>query len=767
MSPSSGVWASFVEGMSSGAVVYRLDDPEDDDSLCLVAANAAASRFVGFDLSAAVGRRLVELFPTSTEHHSLAEVARGAVVPGPGGDGLYDGTLFAIRLVALPDRSVGVLFDNVTIRRRADVALRESEARYRALAEATTEAVGIHEQGRILEVNDVFVTMFGYAREEAVGMDVGKLVAPASLDALRADADQHRDDRREYLACRKDGSTLPIEVAVRSCTFQGRPGRVVVVRDLTEQRRGEEALRESELRFRLIARATHDALWEEDLVTGLVTRGEAFATLFGYRLEDVGPDVAWWLERVHPDDRGRLQARLRAWIASDAEILSEEYRFRRADGRWAHVFDRGVIMRGPAGEPLRIIGAMMDITARKELEAKLLFADRMASVGTLAAGVAHEINNPLSYLIANVRLVESRLRALVDSDAPLDPGALREALAAGAAALGEAGEGAERVHSIVSDLKIFARAEEDRRGPVDVGRVLEAALHLADHEIRGRARLVREIADLPPVLANEARLGQVFMNLIVHAVEAIAPGAPEANEIRVVARVGDGGAVVVEIRDTGSAVPPGERARLFEPFSATSRLHEGAAPASLRAGVGLGLSVSHAIVTALGGEIVVESGSDRGSCFRVSLPAAERAPSPPAAPPVRSPPATAPPPPGAALAGRILVVDDEPMVGRMVERALGQVHRITATLSAKEALARLEAGERYDVILCDLMMPGMTGMDLYDRVVRLDPAQAARMVFLSGGAFTQRAREFLERHPALDKPFDLRALEAVIQARLH
>jgi PAS domain S-box-containing protein len=760
VSPLRGVWASFVEGMPLGAAVWRLEDPEDDASIVLVAANAAAGAASGLDLAGAVGSRLVALFPASTEHHALAEMIRtGAAPTVDSEDRAYGGALFAMRRVPLPDRCVGLLVEDVTERRRADAEVRESEARYRALAEATTEAVGIHEDGRIVEVNGAFTRMFGYARAEAVGLGVDQLVAPASLEAMRADTALRRDDRREYLAQRKDGSVLPIEVAVRSCTFQGRAARVVVARDLTEQRRGEEALRAGESRFRVVARATHDAIWEQDLATGHTSRGETFAALFGYRVEDVGPTADWWVERVHPDDRARILTRLAAWRASGAESCAEEYRFLRGDGRWAHVFDRGVLVRGPGGEPRQIIGAMMDITERKELEGKLLFADRMASVGTLAAGVAHEINNPLSYLIANLRLVGSRLRALALEPAR-DPDALREALAANAAALDEAGEGAERVHRIVADLKTFARAEEDRRTQVDVRRVLEAALQLADHELRRRARLVCEIAEVPAVLANEARLGQVFLNLVVHAAEAIAPGAPDANEIRVAACV-DARGVVVEIRDTGPGLPEEVRAGLFQPFfSAKLALEDGAPQSSQRTGSGLGLSVSHAIVTALGGEITVESAPGKGSCFRVVLPVA---PAPP-------PPETAQgPAPGLAVAprvGRVLVVDDEPMVGRMVERALGDVHRVTAVLSGKDALERLVAGERYDVILCDLMMPAMTGMDLYDRVVALDPGQAAKMVFLSGGAFTSRAREFLEQRPSLDKPFDLEALEAAIQARL-
>jgi PAS domain S-box-containing protein len=524
----------------------------------------------------------------------------------------------------------------------------------------------------------------------------------------------------------------------------------------------EAALRASEERFRIVARVTNDAIWEMDLETLRVEHADNFAAIFGYRPEDVGEDVAWWYQRIHPDDRARVDATLAAWRASGDDTCVGEYRFRRADGTWAHVFDRGMMMRDAAGRPVRFIGAMMDVSERKQMEAKLAVADRLAALGTLAAGVAHEINNPLSYVIANVRIVEERLRKLaggLDPSAgarpapdPADPAALREALTSAAAALDEAREGAERVHRIVADLKAFAGAEEERRSRVDVRRALEAALNLAEHEVRRRARLVRDLADVPPVLANEARLGQVFLTLVVNAAESIPAGDPAANEVRVSARRDDGGRAVIEVRDTGPGLGAEARGRIFDPFFSVRASGERA---------GLGLSICHAIVTAFGGEVQVDSELGRGTCFRVVLPAAGGAsaqPTPPPAAPSR--------PPAAPRPGRILVVDDEPMVGRMVERALGHAHRIASVTSGKDALARLVAGERFDVILCDLMMPSMSGMDLHERVLALDPDQAERMVFLSGGAFTPRAREFLARHPSLEKPFDLRALEAAIEARI-
>lgn len=636
---------------------------------------------------------------------------------------------------------------------RTDAEIRESEARLSALVEATLEAVVLHDDGRILDVNRAFTDMTGYGREEAIGMTVTDLVHPASHAAMLADAELRRDGPRDYLIRTRDGRTRCAEFAVRSCTYQGRPARAVVARDVTEERAAAAALRASEERFRVVARATNDAIWEADLATGVFTRGANFAQLFGYRPEEVGTDEAWWWDRVHPDDQPRVRAGLDASRAGGGDTHADEYRFRRGDGAFAHVYDRVVLMRGPDGAPERVIGAMMDITERKRMEQKLIVADRLASLGTLAAGVAHEINNPLSYVIANVRLVEAQLRRL-EGEAAAD--ALRGELGAAAAALDEARDGAERVHRIVAELKTFARAdEEDRKGPVDVASVLTAAVHLAEHELRRRARVVLAVEALPPVLASEARLGQVILTLLVHAAESIPEGAPEAHEIRVAARRDEGGRALIEVSDTGLGLSPEARGRVFDPFFSARAPDEAS---------GLGLSMCHTLVAGMGGELVVESELHKGSTFRLALPLASAPEAPAKDPPALEAPATpAAPPPRAA---RVLVVDDEPMVGRMVERALGAVHRVQSVTTGQRALDLLVAGERFDVILCDLMMPAMSGIDLHERIRALAPEQADRMVFLSGGAFTRRAREFLDHHPALEKPFDLQALEATIQARL-
>ncbi len=363
----------------------------------------------------------------------------------------------------------------------------------------------------------------------------------------------------------------------------------------------------------------------------------------------------------------------------------------------------------------------------RELRGKLAIADRMVAVGTLAAGLAHEINNPLTYVSANLELLQKALGTM-----PGESEAVRDAKAL----VGDIREGVRRVRDTVRDLRLFSKADDGSSAPIDVERVLEFALNLADNEIKHRAVLARDLAPLPPVQANEGQLGQVFLNLLLNAAQSIPEGAAHQHEIRVVTRTDYAGHAVIEIRDTGCGIPEQDHARIFEPFFTTKARH----------GSGLGLSICDGIVASLEGRIEVESREGKGSVFRVVLPAASGVPRP------RS---IAPESRAVAPRGRFLVIDDEQSIVRMLRRVLGADQTLACT-SGAEALALLRRGARFDAILCDLLMPETTGMDLYDELMRSAPDQARRMVFMSGGTFTDRARAFLEKapNPRLAKPFD-------------
>jgi PAS domain S-box-containing protein len=399
---------------------------------------------------------------------------------------------------------------------------------------------------------------------------------------------------------------------------------------------------------------------------------------------------------------------------------------------------------GPAKHEGRVVAVVViarDITEKKRTEMQLMLSDRMASVGTLAAGVAHEINNPLAAVIANLDMAAHEIDALGKAT-PLPPD-LREEL-------NDARTSAERVRHIVRDLKIFSRAEEDARGPVDIEEVLESTLRMAWNELRHRARVVKSFTKVPRVDANESRLGQVFLNIIVNAAQAIAPGNYERNQIRIGTElVADH--VVVSIADSGCGIPEDVRSRLFTPFFTTK---------PIGVGTGLGLAISHRIITGLGGTIDFDSHPGRGTEFRVMLPVATRD-----AQPVVARTATGE---SRGRRARVLVIDDEEALVLTMKRYLAVEHDVEAVTSARAALDLLLGGRRFDVILCDVMMPQITGMDFHTRVCALDASLAPRIVFVTGGAFTPTAREFLDRVPnrRLEKPFDLKSLRLVVNELL-
>jgi signal transduction histidine kinase/ActR/RegA family two-component response regulator len=398
-----------------------------------------------------------------------------------------------------------------------------------------------------------------------------------------------------------------------------------------------------------------------------------------------------------------------------------------------------------------------DITELREAQGQLIAADRRTSVGTLAAGVAHEINNPLAYVTSNIQYVLQELPelrvGLSTGSAPAPRARDEETWQEVADALAEAREGCSRVQHIVQSLKSFSRGDEETRKAVDIPHTLEAAISMAANELRHRARLVRDYQPVPCVEANEVHLIQVFLNLLINAAHAIEPGAADQNEIRITTWRGEDGRVRVSITDTGSGMSPEVRSRLFTPFFTTK---------PVGVGTGLGLSVCQGIVARLGGQIEVHSDLGRGSTFTVVLPAAALAA--PAQPlPVTT---TSMPLPGRS--GRVLVVDDDPFVRSALRRTLGQAHAITLASSAREALGRILQGGAFDLILCDLMMPEMTGMEFYAELQRLYPAQAEAVVFFTGGAFTPATLDFIERQAGrvLNKPVDTQRLLELLHGRL-
>ena len=415
------------------------------------------------------------------------------------------------------------------------------------------------------------------------------------------------------------------------------------------------------------------------------------------------------------------------------------YEWTRGTGPSARHFQDALWpVRNPHGHVQSVVRVSREVTEQRKLQAQVMVQDRMASVGMLAAGVAHEINNPLMAMLGNVQLAlaachEDRKRGQPPADDSVE--SLQDAL-----------EASRRVESIVRDLRLFSRADGEVATSVDVHDVLESTLRMARNEIRHRAQLIKNYGPVPPVRASDSRLGQVFLNLLINAAQAIPEGHADRNEIRVRTSLDPAGQVLVEISDTGCGIPEELGRRLFAPFVTTK---------PVGVGTGLGLAICQRIVASLGGNIAFESEPGHGTTFRVSLP-----PDTQPALARRAEPITGP----AARRGRVLMIDDEAMLGSLVGKALKREHDVVYFADAREALTYLRREAPADVILCDLMMPVMSGVEFYEELARSKPELARRVVFLTGGAFTPGARAFLERvkNARLEKPLELAGLRKLV-----
>jgi nitrogen-specific signal transduction histidine kinase/CheY-like chemotaxis protein len=357
-------------------------------------------------------------------------------------------------------------------------------------------------------------------------------------------------------------------------------------------------------------------------------------------------------------------------------------------------------------------------------------SERLASLRTLAAGLANEINTPLTSVLANLEHAVRRLRVLAVGDrADVEDLALE--LPELVETLARAVEAADRVRRLTHDLMVFSRCGVERRVLVDVRSVVEAAIHIAAPEIRARARLVRALGEVPPVDADEGRLAQALVSILVNAAQSIPESG--AGEVRVSTGKNADGRAIIEITDTGGGIAPNVLEHIFDPFYTTRPSR----------GVGLGLSFAYGTVTSLGGEMTVESEVGEGSTVRVVLPAARSQ---------RGEPKS------------VLVIADDTQAGEALARALGDGHVAVVASSADDALVRLRS-QRFDVVVCDTFPPGMCVVELYAQAVRLAPRLADRFVFLTGGMVTERTRSLIEgmRPRCLEKPPDLARLRELIR----
>lgn len=609
--------------------------------------------------------------------------------------------------------------------------------------------------GRFVHLSPGWADTLGYPRAELLARPWSEFVHPDDLEATFSEAGRLMGDGEPSVAFRN--RYLTADGSVRHLSWSGQAVRseqrlYCSAQDITEQVAAEAALARSEEHFRRLLDAVPGPLCV--VQDGRITyANESLSLGRGFDsaddLEEQPLELLWG-----PGQPACIAAVERAATSDEGEVEIGELPLVDPDGRVRtfQLIGRALQLRG--GPATICIGH--DVTEQRRRRAQLAVAERIGSVGLLASGVAHEVNNPLTFVLGNLRTLAEPDAGLPESLAPL---------------LTEAIDGAEAIGQIVRGLGAFSGV--DAEGEVQrcsVVEALQAAARLADNSVRHRARFLQTYEAVDEVMAPSGALAQVFLNLIVNAAQAVPAGDADAHGISV--RCFQRGAqVVVEVEDTGVGVAPADRSRLFDPFFTTRPVGEGA---------GLGLAVCHSIVKRCGGWLEVDSQLGFGSTFRVCLPAAPvldgagPAPTDPtptpgagglaATAPTEGPNAETPADSGRPL---LLLVDDDLRVGRALARTLRRRFDVDVVSSGHEAQLRLTE-RRYDGLVCDLMMPGCSGEQLYDWLALRQPAMQQRVLFVTGGAFTPEAQRFLESDvaPCLIKPVEPDALHEAVDALL-
>ena len=618
----------------------------------------------------------------------------------------------------------------------ADQAMRED------LLEAVIGAsldcvIVIDEPGRVLEFNPAAERTFGYARADALGRSIAELIIPerhraahaAGLARLVATGEPRLLGRRvEIEALRADGSEFPVELTLAEVRAGGRRLFVASLRDLTQQRRSEQALRDSEARLAGFMMHAPIGMYLKDAEGRYLLANPEMAQVFGRPVNEVLGKTAGDL----------LTPEVAAMVAEQDALVRAELRpvalEERTDGRDDYTW--ALVVRFPVdrGEGIEIGGFYIDITALRRSEEALdrsrealVQAEKLAAMGSLLAGVSHELNNPLAAMIGQAIMLEEDLAGR--------PEAERAAKVRTAA---------ERCGKIVQSFLAMARQRPPVRQPVDVNAVVHDALRIASYGLRTASIAVEDaLADgLPQIQADPDQLHQVVINLIVNAQQSL-QGQVGARRIRVASRC-EADRLVIEVADNGPGVSPQVAPRIFEPFFTTK---------PMGSGTGVGLSLAHGILAAHGGRIELDEAQD-GACFRITLPIDCEA----------SGETAAPSEPYAVAARHVLVVDDEPDVADTLAEMLRRMGlRVTVALGAGQARKAVAQGG-IDLVLSDLGMPGEDGIALHGWLCEAYPALAAQTAFVTGDTLGARAQAFLRDsgQPVIEKPFTPASLRAAL-----
>jgi PAS domain S-box-containing protein len=656
------------------------------------------------------------------------------------GDGQIRHVLMSRReLLWNGEKRFQVVYQDITERKRAEEILANEAARRRILVEQSRDGIVVlDENGKVYEANRRFAEMLGYSPEEVRELNVWdwEFQFPREQVQEMIRSVDEKGDHFETRHRRKDGSTYDVEISTNAAMFAGQKLIFCVCRDITERKRIEDALRESEERYRFLVELSPEAIFVACEGKHVFTNSVGVKLLGASNADQIiGIPV---MNVIHPDYRGIVVERMQKAIETGIAPSPIEEKFIRLDGKLIDVEVRGSPLVYQGKPAMQVV--VRDITERKQqekerrkLEQKAQLASRLASVGEMAAGIAHEINNPLTSVIGYSQLLSGR------EDIPEDVKTDLRAI----------DEGAQRVAGIIKRLLTFSRQSKPERALVNINDLITNTLDLRAYHLRtNNIKVTTRLAtDLPLTTADPAQLQQVFLNIIVNAETAITQARGRGKLLVNTEELN--GTIRISFKDNGSGIAKKNLERIFDPFFTTKEVDKG---------TGLGLSICHGIVAEHKGRIWAESTLGSGATFIVELPIVTGS--------IQLEMAE---PPGKKLRkmpkAKILLVDDELSTLELLSRLFtDEGHDVQTVNNADEALEMVKNG-RYNLILLDIKMPGTNGIELYGRMQKIALSLAERVIFITGDVIGPDTENFLSRTkaPYITKPFDVHQLKKKVE----
>ncbi|MCD6361992.1 MAG: PAS domain S-box protein [Armatimonadetes bacterium] len=657
----------------------------------------------------------------------VSDVVGVLVVAPPPGEDFTPDDIETLRSAGSP---LAIIIQNMALLER----IREARDRWQQTFDSITELVTVHDaSGRISAANQAMADYLSKSPDELVGRDVeqvfgrmGEEVANSLRHCIETGQSSNREDMNW-----PGGRIHQVQVTPLKDASGEVIGCVRIARDVTARRHAADRVAQSERRYRELAEGASDIIYTHDLSGAFLYVNRRAVELFGYSHQEFAHLLFWDL--VAPESATQARSYIDDLIAGREADQVELRMLCRDDSVIVIQLSASVMRRN--GEPVGIHGIARDITAEKQLAEQLLQYERLASVGTLIAGIAHELNNPLTVISGYAQMLRSGLTGERAEEA-----------------LATIREQAERCRGMAQDLLGFARRPDDHLTRMDVNRAVRGVLDLRAYDLRAsNIEVITSLVDgLPAVLTEHGQLQQVIYNLVDNAHDAMAPMGK--GTLRV-SSLEENGSVILRIEDTGPGIPEAELDRIFEPFVTTKPRGEG---------TGLGLSICRNIVSMYGGSITASNRPEGGACFEVRLPPAAGTERPSQA---DSKPAASKTTGGSA---RVLIIEDETALAELVELYLTREgHTVVKAFDGETGLQKALEDD-FDLIICDMQLPNMNGDEMLTRLLEKREDLADRVVIATGDVLSPHTRTFLEKTglPHIHKPFTLEQLAQLVQARL-